>query len=78
MKAANSSGSNGSTWHIYPYKGKNVESLCDKKTIENVGTRTWFNAKNVEKVQERVDNKIGDICKTCENVMKKRKKVHQK
>lgn len=78
MKAANSSGTNGSTWHIYPYKRKNVKSLCDKKTIENVGTRTWINAKDAETVRERINNKIGDICKTCESVMQKRKSVHKK
>lgn len=78
MKAANSSGSNGSTWHIYPYKRKNVESLCDKKTIENVGARNWLHAQSGEKVREIVNNKIGDLCKTCEKVMQKRKSVHRK
>jgi len=78
MKAANSNGATGSVWHIYPYKRKNVESLCEKKIITNVGTRTWINAKNPEKVRQRINNKIGDVCKTCENVMQKRKSAHRK
>lgn len=76
MKAANSSGTNGSTWHIYTCKTKNVNSLCGKKQIKRVGNRNWVNAETVEKVQKYVDNKIGDLCQSCKNKMKKRKEAH--
>jgi len=45
--------------------------------MKNVGTRNWFHAQNAEKVREVVSSKIGDLCKTCEKVMQKRKSVHR-
>jgi len=77
MKAANSNGATGSVWHIYPYRGKNVQSLCERKTIKNVGTRKWIHAEESSQVEKMIQNKFGNLCKNCKHVMKKRKSVHR-
>lgn len=67
MKLANSSGNNGSIWHIYKHKEKNEKSLCDKKKIKRVGTRRWLRLDNEtsDEAKNKVKNKIGSVCKDC-------------